>query len=114
LTGPLRPLWYLLRTFSAITFAVVLLTGVMLYGMLASVPIGLLALAPTYLIYGLTLLIPVALAAALVWRGVSLAARGTGRGTRFAVSFGASVVAAGLVVLAWGQWAWPAMNYDAG
>jgi hypothetical protein len=116
LTGPLRPLWYLLRTFSAITFAVILLSAVMVYGMLASVPIGLLALAPTYLIYALTLMAPVALVGALVWRGASRGLRGAGagHGTRFAASFGASVVAAGLVVVVWAQLAWPWLRYDVG
>ena len=116
LTGPLRPLWYLLRTFSAITFAVILLSAVMVYGMLASVPIGLLALAPTWLIYAASLLAPVALVGALVGRGASRGLRGAGagRGARFCASFGASVVAAGLVVAAWAQLAWPWLRYDAG
>jgi hypothetical protein len=114
LTGWKRPLWYVLRTFSAITFAVVLLTGVMVYGLLASIPIGLLALAPTYLLYALTLLIPVAGVGVLVWVGVSRAMGGAGRGARFSASFGASVIAAGVVLLAWSAWVWPALRYDAG
>ena len=62
--GPwLWPIKALLRTFSSITLAVILLTSVAVYGTLASVPIGLLALAPTYVVIGLTILavvVPVA------------------------------------------------------
>src|SRR3954454_4258870 len=49
------PLRFLLRTFSGIPLAVCLLSCVVLYATLASVPIGLLALAPTYILLALGL-----------------------------------------------------------
>ncbi|MEX2217128.1 MAG: hypothetical protein WD749_00080, partial [Phycisphaerales bacterium] len=52
----LWPLKALLRTFSSIPLAVTLLSLVVVYAILASVPIGLLALAPTYVLYGAVLL----------------------------------------------------------
>jgi hypothetical protein len=46
------PIKKVLRALSSIPLAVVLLSGVVLYGVLASVPIGILAQAPTFLIVG--------------------------------------------------------------
>jgi hypothetical protein len=54
-----------LRALSSITLAVILLSGVALYAVVASVPVGLLALGPTYVIYGLTL-VAVVVAVALL------------------------------------------------
>ena len=59
------PAKVLVRAFSSIGLAVFLLVCVALYGVLASVPIGLIALAPTYAVYALTVLAMVAVIAAL-------------------------------------------------
>ena len=54
-----QPIRWVLHAFSTITLAVCLLVFVMVYAILASVPIGLLAQIPTYLMYGLTALLAV-------------------------------------------------------
>lgn len=112
LRGPLRPLWFVLRAFSSVTLAVILLTLLMLYGALASVPIGLIALAPTYAFYALSMLIPAAVACMLAWVGFWRLIGPERKGLRFVACSGASVVAVGLVVIAWGQWIWPQLHYD--
>jgi len=98
LTGALVPVRWLLRTFSGIPLAVVLLTLVSLYGILASVPIGLIALAPTWALYGLTAAGTVlAGSVAPVWLGGKLMRRaGLPAAARFALSLLALI---GLVVI---------------
>ncbi|MEO0630441.1 MAG: hypothetical protein AAFY46_06900, partial [Planctomycetota bacterium] len=63
LTGVLTPIRLILHSLSTITLAVVLLTGVTLYSIFASVPIGLLALGLTWLVYIATLLVAAAIPA---------------------------------------------------
>src|SRR3954469_1147375 len=81
------PVRVLLRTFSAIPTAVALLSLVVVFATLASVPIGLLALAPTYTVYGLvlvgTVLLMAAAPAGLWWR---LTRGRLGLGARFSVA----------------------------
>ena len=57
LTGPLTPVRYVLHALSSITLAAILLVGVALYAVLASVPVGLLALIPTWIVYILSLVL---------------------------------------------------------
>ena len=54
LTGPLAPVRWVLAALSSISLAVVLLVFVALYGALASIPIGLVALAPTWAVIAVT------------------------------------------------------------
>lgn len=111
LTGALRPVKHVLRAFSSIWLAVILLSFVSLYSVLASVPIGMLALIPTYVIYGATALIAIGLIAALP---VLLARRllplsGAGR-FAFTVVTGLVLTAAALQL--WATFAWPRLQYD--
>ena len=107
-----RPARSLLRAFSSIPLAVVLLSLVLVYGVLASVPIGLLALAPTYLIYAVTLI-----AAVAVWTvpGVALVRRAmvhTARGPRFAAAFVTVILCSALGAWLWLTLLWPVLRYD--
>ena len=106
------PVKFVLRAFSSITLAVILLTGVVLYGVVASVPLGLLALAPTWLLYGLTLLMTAALPAGALLLIARFALRGASRGVRFSVGLAAGVVGAGIGAAAWASLLWPAIHYD--
>ena len=104
----------LLRAFSSIPLAVVLLTCVAMYGTLASVPIGLIALAPTYLIYALTVLLAVGLIALLPVRTLdaTMRRRGASRAVRFGVSFFAVILLTLAALWLWRRLAWPVMRYD--
>ncbi len=112
-----RALWpvkAVLRAFSSVTLAVILLVGVALYGTAASVPVGLFALAPTYLIYGLTVVAAIGLIAVLpTWAGVrALGAMKVGAAGRFVVGFaGLLVLTVGSVWL-WHKLVWPSLRYD--
>jgi hypothetical protein len=104
-----------LRAFSSIPLAVCLLGFVAVYCTMASVPVGLIALAPTYGLYAATLLVFVVLGAGapvgvmrLAWHPGTSGARAL----RFAVSVLAaiflSVISAGL----WQMLAWPRLHFD--
>ncbi len=68
LTGILLPVKLVLRVFSSVYLGVSMLVLVALYGVLASVPIGLIALAPTWGLYVLTLTVTVVIVVALpIW-----------------------------------------------
>jgi hypothetical protein len=110
----LRPLKALLRAFSSIPLAVVLLSLVAVYGTLASVPIGLIALIPTWVLYGASLVVVLGLATVvpmvLVLRG--LRGVGVGGAGRFVIGLaGGAVLAAGTVWL-WYKGVWPALRFD--
>ncbi|MEC9373370.1 MAG: hypothetical protein VYC34_05970 [Planctomycetota bacterium] len=105
------PVKTLLRTFSSIPLAVCLLSFVVLYGVVASVPIGMLALIPTYLIYGLTFVGVVALVAGgpvlLIRRVFPM-----GRAGRFTITVLAGIA---LVIIGgelWRHLLWPLLRYD--
>ena len=112
LTGWLRPVKWVLRAFSSIPLAVVLLSFVVVYATLASVPIGLLALGLTYVFYGLTLvcvsLIFGVPSAAVAW----LATRKASWGIRFSVASLAFVALTGLGVVVWTTVIWPQLHYQ--
>jgi hypothetical protein len=103
-----------LRAFSSIWLAVLLLSLVAVFGILASVPIGMLALIPTLMVYGLTLLVPLALLAWLpawgAWAGLKRA--GVGLAGRFAVGVLAGLALTTLVSYGWWAWAWPMLRYS--
>ncbi|MEM1331080.1 MAG: hypothetical protein AAGG07_11010 [Planctomycetota bacterium] len=109
LTGPLTPLRWVLRLFSGIPLAVVLLTIVSLYGAIASVPIGLLVLGLTYAVYGVTVLAAIGV---LLVPGVLIARRLTTGGTRFVSVVGVIIGSVVVGVGAWYAFAWPAMHFD--
>lgn len=113
LRGPLEPLRLVLRAFSSISMAIVLLTFVSLYAVLASVPIGLLALIPTYLIVALTYvgaLVVIALLPVLILRRASTR---LGRGARFALSLLALIALGVIASVVWVRLVWPMLRYDA-
>lgn len=103
-----------LRALSSIPLAVVLLSGVVLYGVLASVPIGILAQAPTYAIVGAVFAACAAgLGAALGLAGRAVT-RGGSRPTRIAFTMLGTMggVVAGLAGCA--ALVWPHLKYDWG
>lgn len=114
LTGVWSPLKPIIRAFSSVTLSVILLCLVALHGILASVPIGVIALAPTWLFYALTLLASIAmLAFAPMWlANRAMSGMGVARAVRFSV-----VLIAGLAltlgsIWLWTRFAWPALKYN--
>lgn len=112
LTGWLTPAKWVLRVLSSITLAVVLLVLLSLFGVMASIPVGMLALVPTLLVYAATLIVPWlvvgVLPAVVMWYRL-------GRERPMA----RMLVGAGLVVgmgvgvtWAWSQYLWPVMQYN--
>lgn len=106
------PVRWVLHAFSTIWLAVILLSLVSLFAVLASVPVGLLALVPTYVIYGVTLVGVVGIVEVVglgLLRGVT---RRLGRVWRVAgfIVGGAVLMAAGAVL--WHQAVWPALRYE--
>lgn len=112
LTGALRPVKLLFRAFSSISLAVVLLILVAIYGTLASVPIGLVALAPTYLLYALTLLGLVAACALLPASLVRRALRTKPMGLRVPLVIVIFLAGLPLAAWLWLAYAWPGLRYD--
>lgn len=115
LTGGLRPVKWVLRTFSSITLAIITLTGIAVYGTLASVPIGLLAEIPTWAIYIATLLAAIAAGVLLpVSLSLKLLRRlGVGPAWRYAVGLlGSLGLIVGVVVL-WLNLLWPHLRWNA-
>ncbi|MEI7656700.1 MAG: hypothetical protein WCK33_01395 [Phycisphaerae bacterium] len=113
--GPwLWPIKATLRALSSITLAVILLSLVALYGTLASVPIGLLALAPTYLVIGLTLLALVVPVAGLPMFAIHRRTAGRWRTSPllFASMFILTLALGVLATFAWHRWVWPSLIYD--
>src|SRR5262249_8643392 len=99
-----------LRAFSSIPMAVVLLLLVVCYGTVASVPAGVLVLALTQLFYGVTLLIAVvAFSAALLLIARAIPAN---RSLKFVGSVVAVLVGLGLGGWLWWLFAWPLLRYD--
>jgi hypothetical protein len=107
------PLRFLLRTFSGIPLAVCLLSCVVIYATLASVPIGLLALAPTYLLYALTVAGAAALLAVLpatIWWRMSQGRAALG--SRFSIALLMLLGLGALALWVWGSLLWPMLQYD--
>jgi len=112
LTGALAPVRRILRLFETIPLAITLLAFISLYATLASVPIGMLAQIPSYLFYGLTLVVP---AGGLVALAVLLARRSTrrsGRGARFLATFVPAVLIAVGAAAVWRAAVWPHLQYS--
>jgi hypothetical protein len=102
----------LLRAFSSIPLAVALLGGVALFGISASVPIGMLALAPTFVVYGLTVVAAVLVIAGLPLVVVRRVLRDAPRATRFAVLFLGGLALIPFAVATWHRVFWPMLHYD--
>jgi len=103
-----------LRAFSSIWLAVILLTIVASYGILASIPLGMLALIPTKLTYAGVYLLTILLLAFLPILVVVYAARlaGMGRAGRFVILLlGGILLATGASVF-FGYAVWPRLRYD--
>ncbi len=100
-----------LRAFSSVSLAVVLLSLVLVYGVLASVPVGLLARIPTFAIVAMTLMLSLAILTvtpiALLHRSKRLA-----RGPKFAISFLGGAALAVLTTTLWYEFLWPHMRWD--
>jgi predicted membrane channel-forming protein YqfA (hemolysin III family) len=112
LIGPLAPVRWVLGALSSISLAVVLLVFVALYGALASVPIGLVALAPTYLVVALTALVAIVAGGGLLAGLVRMTVSDERRGLRFTLSVLLGLLGALGGYLAWQSFAWPAMQYN--
>ncbi|MCA3004650.1 MAG: hypothetical protein IOD15_04695, partial [Phycisphaerales bacterium] len=114
LTGGLRPLKWVLRAFSSITLAVILMALLSLYGIMASIPVGMLAMIPTYAVYGLSTLLAIALGAALpVWLANRAMARANaGIAFRWVVSVAGVLVLTVASVYLWAQFVLPVLNYN--
>jgi hypothetical protein len=111
LTGAWTPLRLVLRAFSSIPLAVVLLLFVSIYATLASIPIGMLARIPTLLIvlamYVALLGMPMLLWVVLVRKTMG----DVSRATRFILSFVVILaLGVGLSVL-WVNAIWPSLKY---
>ncbi len=105
------PFKFLLRAFSSITLAVIVLIGVALYAVFASVPIGMLALIPTWLIKVATLVVPFTLIAFLI---VLVANRlPLKRTVRFPLVLGLLILLGVGGTSFWAANVWPALHYDA-
>lgn len=118
LRGPvLAPFRLLLRALSSITLAVTLLSFVTLYGIIASVPVGLLALVPTLAVKAAIACLVLAVLGLLLAGPVVLLARRRGPawwkapGVVLAV-LAAIIAAVVLTAFIWQQWLWPRLMFD--
>ncbi|MEL6498633.1 MAG: hypothetical protein AAGJ54_09465 [Planctomycetota bacterium] len=110
LTGVMTPVRLVLHSLSTIALAVVLLTGVAVYSVLASVPIGLLVLGLTWLVYVASLVLAAALPAAAFVVPTQLLVKP--RLLRFGISLLGLIGGATIGVLLWLSFAWPALQFD--
>lgn len=111
LTGALRPAKWVAQSFSSIWLAVILLVLIALYGTVASIPVGLIALIPTWIVIALSVTVPVAAVGA---GGVLISRRAfTGTGARFAASVLSVIVLGTITSWLWASFAWPRLAYDA-
>lgn len=104
------PFKAVLRTFSSIPFAVVLLILIAFYGILASVPVGVIVLGLTQLFYGVTLIGLIAVLAAVLIVPVRFLVAGPT--PRFLGMMAAVLVAIGVGSLGWMRFLWPILHYD--
>ncbi|MCE7972832.1 MAG: hypothetical protein DYG92_00695 [Leptolyngbya sp. PLA1] len=112
LTGPWTPVRWVLRALSSITLAVILLVLVALYGVSASVPVGLLALGVTYVVYGLTLIVTLLLLAGGPAIALGRVLRPASCGAARLASILTLVVLIPAVTYLWFILVWPALRYD--
>src|SRR5262249_17615550 len=91
------------------------LSLVAVYGILASVPIGLLAKAPTVLFYAATFVLLLGVGAVMpVWAATTfMRLRGVGIAPRWVVGILAFIVLSGAAGVLWWWGIWPHLRYDA-
>lgn len=111
------PAKFILRSFSSIALASITLTLVAIYCVLASVPIGMLALIPSYLIYGIAVLATIIVVAGLGLVVVHFATKSASKPLRLGIEILAGLA---LITLACWLWVtvdtpatWPGLRYDA-
>ena len=101
-----------LRAFSSVTLAVILLSGISIYCILASIPVGLLAKIPTLLLIGAIALVMLAVCAGVpAW----LAAKwtpGRSRAFRFSAQFAGALAGLGVAIALWAGVVWPLLAYN--
>lgn len=111
LTGWLTPGRLLLRLFSSIPLAIVLLVYIALHATVASVPVGMLARIPTLMVYAASLLLMLAIAIGTGIVLVRAMTKNASRAARFLALF-LTVIAIGAgVVVFWKATLWPVMRY---
>lgn len=111
LTGPLLPVRLVLHTLSSIWFAVLLLVLIAIYGALASIPIGLVALAPTWAVIVATAIVCV-VAGGVVGGLIGRVIPKSRRGLRFTSMLVLVLVGATACFWAWSAWLWPMLRFD--
>ena len=104
LTGALALIRIPLRALETIPLAIVLLTFIGLYATAASVPIGMLAQIPSYLIYTLSLLVPLGICCFITIKLVRSSASDASRAKRFLLTFIATLLVAAIIVVLWTRW----------
>jgi len=112
LTGPLLPLKWVLRLLSSVLFGVGLLVVVAVYGALASLPVGLLVSGLTWGVYGLTLVVCMAVIAVPAMFIVGKLTQNGERGWRFVFVFATLLVGATVATLGWHELLWPLLRYE--
>lgn len=112
LVGRLTPIRVVLRVFSSIPTAIVLLLFVAFYAMLASVPIGMLARVPTLLIDAalFVVLLAVPVLPALYFARKALVKRSGP--VRFLALFGIIVLLCAAMTMLWVTIVWPRLSYS--
>ncbi len=110
LTGALTPIRLVLHSLSTITLAVILLVGVTIYSIFASVPIGLLALGLTWLVYIASLVLAAGLVAAIF--AVPARRLVKSRLPRFGLTLAGLIGGGTIGVLLWSTLVWPAIHFD--
>jgi hypothetical protein len=112
LTGWWTPFRLLLRAFSSIPLAIVLLLYVALHATLASVPVGMLARIPTLLVYAASLLILLAILSGSIALAVRSLTKDAPRATRFLALFVSTVAVSAVVIVAWWNMILPHLRYS--
>jgi len=110
----LWPAKVLLRVMSSVWMGVGLLVFVVLYAILASVPIGMLAKIPTYLIYGASIFFPVTVVAVVLAIVLvrEMSKRKVPTALRFVIALVVGLSFKVVATWAWYKWAWPNLKYD--
>ena len=101
-----------LRAFSSVWLAVILLVLVSIYGVLASVPIGVIVLGISKVFYGVTILMAIAFVFALLLLPLLGVVRRGSVGRKVVVLSLLSVVAVAGGVWLWNRSVWPVLHYD--
>lgn len=106
------PAKFALRALSSVTLAVILLVLVSIYGTLASIPIGLIALVPTKLFYAVTILgVALLLVGVPLWVALRVM-RERSRAAKFAVGVIGVIALLPFAVATWYTQLWPLLHYD--